>query len=124
MLAQDRHTVRVLAGLAAVHASLGDTEHSESLLSQTLMNLETAQRPQSAAAGANLAELYYAVTIAHIYVGNKQAALEALEKSIQSGWLDRGWLERDPALRPIQMQPRFMELLRRASQFPTVKLQL
>lgn len=124
MLAQDRHTVRVLAGLAAAYAATGDNERAALLLSQALAKLETAKTPQSSAAGANLAELYYAVTVAHLRAGNTQAALEALENSILAGWLDRGWLEQDPELSLIRTLPRFEELLLKVGQFPIVQVEL
>ena len=124
MLAQDRHTVRVQAGLATAYASLGDMESSMAFLSQALLKLESAKRPQSVAAGANLAELYYAVTVAHLRAGNTQAALEALENSILAGCLDRGWLEQDPELSLIRSLPRFEELLLKVGQFPIVQVEL
>lgn len=124
MLAQERHAVRTLAGLAAAYASLRDTARSSSLLHQALTRLEEAKKPQSAAAGANLAKLYYAISVAQIHSGDTQVALETLEKSIPSGWLGREWLERDTELRPMRDLPRFSDLLRRASGFPKVMLQL
>jgi tetratricopeptide (TPR) repeat protein len=93
MLAQDRHTVRALAGLAAAYAALGECERATQLLSPATQKLEKSAKPQSAAAGASLAELYYAVTVTHIRAGNTKEALDALERAIQAGFLDAGWIE-------------------------------
>jgi tetratricopeptide (TPR) repeat protein len=92
MLAQDRHTVRALAGLAAAYAALGECQRATQLLSPATQKLEKSAKPQSAAAG-NLAELYYAVTVTHIRAGNTKEALDALERAIQAGFLDAGWIE-------------------------------
>jgi len=124
MLAQDRHSVRALAGLAAAYAAVGELKRATQLLSQALQKLEKAAKPQSAAAGANLAELYYAVTVAHVRAGNSKEALDALEKAIHAGWLDAGWLERDPELRPLQCFTRLAELLQQIRQSPKIQLQL
>lgn len=70
MVAQDRHSVRALAGLAASYAAQSEREHSKELLSQALEKLGKAGRPQSGAAGANLADLYYSVCVAHARAGN------------------------------------------------------
>ena len=118
MVAQDRHSVRALAGLAAAYAAQGDRVHSKKLLSQALEKLVQARRPQSGAAGANLADLYYAISVAHVRAENTVEALDALEKAVRAGWLDEDWTERDSELRPLLGVARFSELLQRIREFP------
>ena len=120
MVAQDRHSVRALAGLAAAYAAQGDRVHSKKLLSQALEKLVQARRPQSAAAGAILADLYYAISVAHVRAENTVEALDALEKAVRAGWLDAHWLERDSELRPLLEVARFSVLLLEIRRFPKI----
>jgi DNA-binding winged helix-turn-helix (wHTH) protein/cytochrome c-type biogenesis protein CcmH/NrfG len=124
MLAKDRHGVRALAGMAAAYAALAERQRGEELLEQALEKLWDASRPQSAAAGANLAELYYAITVAQVHLGNHKAALEWLQKSVQCGWLDEAWIERDSAVLAIRACPEFVQIIQCLRTFPKLNLQL
>jgi DNA-binding winged helix-turn-helix (wHTH) protein/tetratricopeptide (TPR) repeat protein len=117
MLAQDRHSVRALAGLAAAYAAQGDRERGRQLLAQALRIIEKAVRPQSAAAGANLAELHFALAIAHVRTGDTDEAMESLEKAFHAGWLDADWWERDSEMLPLADHPRFLSLLGQIRRF-------
>jgi DNA-binding winged helix-turn-helix (wHTH) protein/tetratricopeptide (TPR) repeat protein len=124
MLAQDRHGVRALAGLAAAYAAQSERDRSDELLSRAGELLETAKRPQSAAAGANVADLHYALAVAHIRGQNKGRALDSLDWAVKTGWRDVAWFDRDSELQPLLDEPRFLQLRERLRQFPQLQLEL
>jgi hypothetical protein len=74
-------------------------------------------RPQSAAAGVSLAELHFALAIAHVRSGDTEEAMESLEKALHAGWLDADWWERDSELLPLADHPRFLSLLGQIRRF-------
>jgi TolB-like protein len=124
MLAQDRHSVRALAGLAAAYAAQSERDRSDELLSRAVRVLETAKRPQSAAAGANVADLYYALAIAYIRAQNTRQALDSLERAVKTGWRDAAWFDHDPELRSLHHEPRFVQLRDQLLQFAQLQLEL
>lgn len=124
MLAQDRHSVRALTGMAGAYASLAEQHRAEELLAHALKDLRSASQPQSAAAGANLAELYYAIAVAQVQMANHEPALESLQKSVQSGWLDAAWLERDSAILALRSRSEFTHVVQLVRTFPKLNLQL
>jgi tetratricopeptide (TPR) repeat protein len=124
MLANDRNRVRALAGLAAAHAARGESERSDELILRAAATLETAKAPQSSAAGANLADLQFAVAAAHVRAENTDEALNSLECAVKAGWRDATWLQHDSELQPVRTEPRFVELDKELRRLPELDLEL
>ena len=43
--------------------------------------------------------------------GDRERALNFLERAVAGGWLDAAWLESDPELRAMREEPRFQQLV-------------
>ncbi len=53
----------------------------------------------------------YNVACVYSLLGEIDAGLDALQRSITSGWAQRQWMEHDPDLANLRAHPRFQELL-------------
>jgi len=122
MLAQPRHGVRALAGLAAAYAALKDRERSDEVMCRATHMLEKAIPPQMAAAGAGLAELHYALATARARRAETEQSLAHLECALKAGWRDANWLDRDSALNGVRGDPRFQALAAHLRSLPTLDL--
>jgi DNA-binding winged helix-turn-helix (wHTH) protein/tetratricopeptide (TPR) repeat protein len=108
--ARDRLRTRALAGLAAAYAGKRQSQKAIDLLQRSIQSLERSIDPQTCAAGAILADLYYAVAVAHVRAERANEALTLLEKAAACGWRDAAWLERDSELRCLWDHPRLLDL--------------
>jgi DNA-binding winged helix-turn-helix (wHTH) protein/tetratricopeptide (TPR) repeat protein len=122
MLAQPRHGVRALAGLAAAYAALQDGERSDEVMWRATHMLEKASPPQMAAAGAGLAELHYALATARARRAETGQSLAHLECALKAGWRDANWLDRDPELDAVRREPRFQALTAYLRSLPPLEL--
>lgn len=122
MLAQPRHGVRALAGLAAAYAAQKDMERSNDLMQRAMCILERAIPPQMSAAGAGLAELHYALATMHARRAETEESLTHLERALNAGWRDANWLHRDPELNAVQREPRFQALTTYLRSLPPLEL--
>jgi TolB-like protein/Flp pilus assembly protein TadD len=110
--ARDRLRTRALAGLAAAYAGKRQSQKAIDLLQRSIQSLERSIDPQTCAAGAILADLYYAVAVAQVRAERANEALTLLEKAAAYGWRDPAWLERDSELRCLCDHPRLLDLCR------------
>ena len=53
----------------------------------------------------------YNVACSFSILGKTRDALDALEKAVNFGWGDKGWLEHDSDLDPLRKDPRYIALL-------------
>jgi len=122
MLAQPRHGVRALAGLAAAYAALKDVERSDEVMQRATHMLEKAIPPQMAAAGAGLAELHYALATVHARRAEIEQSLAQLERALNAGWRDANWLTSDAELDTVRREPRFQALTTHLRSLPPLEL--
>jgi hypothetical protein len=69
-----------------------------------------------------LAELLYAIAVAHIRTGCTGEALDLLQEAVDAGWRDANWLEHDPEMEPLYRDPRFLGLVKQVRSFPQLQL--
>ena len=62
-------------------------------------------------ADRNEPAIMYNVACAYILLGDKEEALDLLERSVKQGYGHRSWLAHDPDLAPLRDNPRFLKLL-------------
>ena len=122
MLAHERAGTRALAGLAAAHAAKGELERARELLSQALQWLANARQAIHITPVAWLAELLYTIAVAQVRVQRTSDALDTLEQALGAGWHDADWLERDPEMRPLLREPRFVGFIEQVRRLPTVEI--
>lgn len=123
MLAQPRHGVRALAGLAAAYAALKDADRSDEVMQRATSMLEKAIRPQMAAAGAGLAELHYALATVHARRAEAERSIAHLELALNAGWRDANWLDCDSELNAVRREPRLQELTAHLRSLPPLGLE-
>ena len=54
----------------------------------------------------------YNVACSFSILGKTREALDALEKAVNFGWGDKGWLEHDSDLDPLRNEPRYLALIK------------
>ena len=55
----------------------------------------------------------YNVACFYVVQGDKERAIDLLERAVNLGWGDRAWMEHDSDLDPLHPIPRFQALLSR-----------
>lgn len=111
MMAQERHAVRALAGMAAAYAAVGEDGRARDLLTQAEQRLPASSRLQICSPAAALGELQHAFTVAYVRVRDLDQALSHLKEAFHAGWHDRSWLLRDTEMFPLHAEPAFWSLL-------------
>jgi len=111
MLGRQRVLARTLVGMAAVHASQGETSHARELLEEAAQFLtEIARGPQTWLWEGSLGQLYYGLGAAYARLDEPDIALDCLDKALAGGWRDGRWLARDPEFMALRSQSRFQSL--------------
>ncbi|HEY8010059.1 MAG TPA: protein kinase [Rudaea sp.] len=85
---------------AAVYAQLGDPEKASINVARAM-----AVDPEDP-------HVLYNVACAFASLGRISDTLDALERSVRSGWGDKAWLEHDSDFDPIRSEPRYLALVR------------
>jgi serine/threonine-protein kinase len=62
--------------------------------------------------GANFDVAYWVASV-YCMLGERESALDWLEKAVALGNENRPWFESDPRWEPLREEPRFVELMRR-----------
>ncbi|HWW81624.1 MAG TPA: hypothetical protein VNY82_18640, partial [Steroidobacteraceae bacterium] len=97
-------------------------ERARELLSQALQWLANARQAIHITPVAWLAELLYTIAVAQVRVQRTSDALDTLEQALGAGWHDADWLERDPEMRPLLREPRFVGFIEQVRRLPTVEI--
>jgi adenylate cyclase len=63
--------------------------------------------------GRNEPLVFYNIACLYVDQGDKQHAIDLLEKAVDLGWGDRAWIETDIDLAPLRDDERFKALLAR-----------
>jgi TolB-like protein/predicted Ser/Thr protein kinase/Flp pilus assembly protein TadD len=124
MLGRQRVLTRTLAGMSAVHASLGEASHARQSLEEAAQHLtEISHSPQSWVWEAFLGQLYFSMAVAHHRLGESDVALDCLERAVRYGWRDPHWLASDPEFIALRRHRRFKTLQENLQLLPALEFQ-
>jgi tetratricopeptide (TPR) repeat protein len=124
MLTRERAGVRALAGLASAYAAQGETKQARKLLAQAIESVDRCADGTTTNPVVPLPDLYLVLASSYARLEEHTLAVHMLERAFNVGWRDAEWLKREPQLRLLSDDPRFMDILRAVQQFPPVHFDL
>jgi tetratricopeptide (TPR) repeat protein len=124
MLTRERAGVRALAGLASAYAAQGEAKQAGKLLAQAIESVDHCADGKTTNPVVPLPDLYLVLASAYARLDEHTLAVNMLDRAFKVGWRDAEWLKREPQLRPLSDDPRFIDILRAVQQFPPVHFEL
>ena len=117
MMAYNRVLIRVKAGMISAYASLEERARAVQLLNEADEHFPTTLVSGNCIHGVMPDDLYHAMAVAYLHMGNADGAAALLAKAVEKGCRDAEWMESDPELSVLLDSGQIRPLLKQIRQF-------
>jgi serine/threonine protein kinase/tetratricopeptide (TPR) repeat protein len=118
-----RLLVRVSTGLAAAYAGAGDLDRARQLSGDAAKQIDAvAAQLSTVTFECGLAQLHLGLAVAELRLNSVELAAECLQRAREKGWMDLGWLLKDPELRLLHGHPVFLSFIDELRSMPEVEV--